>query len=163
MVPYWSLGFQVCRYDYPNLVEMEQVVEGVRSFGIPYDVQYGDIDYMDRQLDFTIDPISYVGLEDFVRKLQNEYEMKFMIILVQRLPTRHQLIKSFLFAQRTCFLRQVSCFWSDVLIHPPIFYKKVVDLWFLTRLFPLTNPTQPFKIGHLIHRMTVSSLKSIES
>ena len=51
--------FQVCRYDYPNMTEMTKVVEGVRSYGIPYDVQYADIDYMDRQLDFTIDPISY--------------------------------------------------------------------------------------------------------
>ena len=81
MVPYWSLGFQVCRYDYPNMTEMTKVVEGVRSYGIPYDVQYADIDYMDRQLDFTIDPISYPGLPDFTRKLQNEYNMRFVIIL----------------------------------------------------------------------------------
>ena len=81
MVPYWSLGFQVCRYDYPNMTEMTKVVEGVRGYGIPYDVQYADIDYMDRQLDFTIDPISYPDLPEFTRKLQNEYNMRFVIIL----------------------------------------------------------------------------------
>ena len=48
---------------------MKTVVEGVRDYGIPYDVQYADIDYMDRQLDFTIDPISYVGLEEYVKKV----------------------------------------------------------------------------------------------
>ena len=81
MVPYWSLGYQICRYDYPNLENMREVVEGVRSYGIPYDVQYGDIDYMDRQLDFTIDPISYPDLPAFVDKVRDEYQMRFVFIL----------------------------------------------------------------------------------
>ena len=81
MVPYWSLGFQICRYDYPNITEMKTVVEGVRSYGIPYDVQYGDIDYMERQLDFIVDPIRYDGLSEYVKTIQNEYEMKFVVIL----------------------------------------------------------------------------------
>ena len=81
MVPYWSLGFQICRYDYPNLDNMMEVVEGVREYGIPYDVQYGDIDYMERQLDFTVDPIRYKGLVDYVKTIQNDYEMNFVVIL----------------------------------------------------------------------------------
>ena len=82
MIPYWALGFQVCRYDYPNITEMIKVVEGVREYGIPYDVQYGDIDYMERQLDFTVDPIRYNGLVEYVTdKIKDEYQMKFIIIL----------------------------------------------------------------------------------
>ena len=77
MVPYWSLGFQVCKYGYNSLDEMKKVVNGVRAHGIPYDVQYGDIDYMDRQLDFTVDPLNYVGLDQFVNQLRNEWKMRF--------------------------------------------------------------------------------------
>ena len=33
------MKLQICRYDYPNLIEMKRVVEGVRGYGIPYDVQ----------------------------------------------------------------------------------------------------------------------------
>ena len=77
MVPYWSLGFQVCKYGYNSLDEMKKVVNGVRAYGIPYDVQYGDIDYMDRQLDFTVDPVNYVGLDEFVNQLRNDWKMRF--------------------------------------------------------------------------------------
>ena len=45
---------------------MIEVVEENRAIGIPYDTQYGDIDYMERQLDFTIDTRSYDGLLDKV-------------------------------------------------------------------------------------------------
>jgi len=41
------------------------------------DIQYSDIDYMDRQLDFTINETTYSGLEDFVRDLQATHSMKY--------------------------------------------------------------------------------------
>lgn len=44
-------------------------------------MQYGDIDYMDRKLDFTIDPINFAGLPDYVNKLKAE-GTRFVIILV---------------------------------------------------------------------------------
>lgn len=34
------------------------------------DVQYGDIDYMDEQRDFTISQENYAGLPDYVKQLQ---------------------------------------------------------------------------------------------
>ena len=76
MMPYWALGYQICKYGYPTITELKKVVEGMRSYGIPYDIQYGDIDYMDRQVDFTVDPINYVGLQDYVRKMREEYGMR---------------------------------------------------------------------------------------
>lgn len=76
LYPYWSLGFQICRYGYNSLDQMTKVVEENRAIGIPYDVQYGDIDYMERQLDFTIDIRSYNGLIDSVDKWRSEYNMR---------------------------------------------------------------------------------------
>ena len=81
MFPYWSLGFQLCRYGYNSLEAVQQVVEENRAFGMPYDVQYGDIDYMERQLDFTIDPKNFDGLTDFVHKIRTEYNMRYIAIL----------------------------------------------------------------------------------
>ena len=60
---------------------MIEVVEENRDIGIPYDTQYGDIDYMERQLDFTIDTRSYDGLLDKVKKWRKEYNMRFIPIL----------------------------------------------------------------------------------
>ena len=70
MPPYWSLGFQLCRYGYNSLAKVKETVKRMNDYDIPQDVQYGDIDYMNRQLDFTINPKTYKGLEDYVRELK---------------------------------------------------------------------------------------------
>uniref|UniRef100_A0A8B9FM50 alpha-glucosidase n=1 Tax=Amazona collaria TaxID=241587 RepID=A0A8B9FM50_9PSIT len=79
MPPYWSLGFQLCRYGYVNDSEIAQLVEEMKAAGIPYDVQYADIDYMERQLDFTIGT-RFAGLPALVNKIKEE-GMRFIIIL----------------------------------------------------------------------------------
>ncbi|NXF02875.1 MGA protein, partial [Smithornis capensis] len=79
MPPYWSLGFQLCRYGYSNDSEISQLVEEMKAAGIPYDVQYSDIDYMERQLDFTLGA-RFSGLPDLVNRIKAE-GMRFIIIL----------------------------------------------------------------------------------
>ena len=37
LFPYWSLGFQLCRYGYNSLEAVMEVVEENRAYGIPYD------------------------------------------------------------------------------------------------------------------------------
>nr|XP_057936355.1 sucrase-isomaltase, intestinal [Doryrhamphus excisus] len=76
---YWSLGFQLCRYGYANHQEIADLYEGMRTAGIPYDVQYADIDYMDRQLDFVLDP-EFSGLPTLVENMRKE-GMRFIFIL----------------------------------------------------------------------------------
>ncbi|XP_039263312.2 lysosomal alpha-glucosidase-like [Styela clava] len=68
--PYWSLGFQLCRYGYGSLKIVQETVQRMDSYGIPLDVQYGDIDYMDEQRDFTYDHTTYAGLPEYVKELQ---------------------------------------------------------------------------------------------
>ncbi|NXP60093.1 MGA protein, partial [Chloropsis cyanopogon] len=79
MPPYWSLGFQLCRYGYANDSEVAQVVEDMKAAQIPQDVQYVDIDYMDRNLDFTLSP-RFAGLPALINKIKAE-GMRFVIIL----------------------------------------------------------------------------------
>ncbi|NXD88637.1 MGA protein, partial [Halcyon senegalensis] len=79
MPPYWALGFQLCRYGYANDTEIAKLVEDMKAAGIPYDVQYADIDYMERQTDFTLSP-KFSGLPALVRKIQEE-GMRFILIL----------------------------------------------------------------------------------
>ena len=45
------------------------------------DVQYGDIDYMDEQRDFTYDHSTYAGLPEFVREMQASGK-HYVVILV---------------------------------------------------------------------------------
>ena len=84
MPPYWSLGFQLCRYGYNSLAKVKETVARMRQFDIPQDVQYGDIDYMDRQLDFTINPKTYQGLENYVREIKMD-GIRYITILVNKL------------------------------------------------------------------------------
>jgi len=81
MPPFWSLGFQLCRYGYENIENLTKVVDRMLASDIPYDVQYSDIDYMERQLDFTVDNVTYNGLPDYVRKLKDVNQMKYIVIL----------------------------------------------------------------------------------
>ena len=69
--PRWSLGFQLSRWGYDTLEKMEQVVEEMFDAKIPYDAQYGDIDYMDRKRDFTYDPVNFANLPEFIQDLHD--------------------------------------------------------------------------------------------
>nr|XP_046244835.1 maltase-glucoamylase, intestinal [Scatophagus argus] len=76
---YWSLGFQLCRYGYKNHQEIADLYEHMLEAGIPYDVQYADIDYMERQLDFVLDP-EFTQLPALVDRMREE-GMRFIFIL----------------------------------------------------------------------------------
>ncbi|XP_067946524.1 sucrase-isomaltase, intestinal-like [Watersipora subatra] len=80
MPPYWSLGFQLCRYGYKNTKDIQAAVNRTLDAGIPHDVQYADIDYMDGRKDFTVDPIHFHDMPAYFRKLQDDH-MKIIIIL----------------------------------------------------------------------------------
>lgn len=71
MPPYWGLGFHLCRYNYGSLNRTKEVWERTRQAGIPFDVQWNDLDYMDRNKDFTYDPDKFAGLPEFVRHLHS--------------------------------------------------------------------------------------------
>jgi alpha-glucosidase (family GH31 glycosyl hydrolase) len=59
LVPHWSLGFHNCRWGYENIGYVEEVVANYSAAEIPLQTQWLDIDYMDKYLDFTLDPASF--------------------------------------------------------------------------------------------------------
>ncbi|XP_051512453.1 sucrase-isomaltase, intestinal-like isoform X1 [Myxocyprinus asiaticus] len=77
---YWTLGFQLCRYGYANDQEIADLYNQMRAANIPYDVQYADIDYMERQMDFTLDKENFNGLPALVDRMRDE-GMRFIFIL----------------------------------------------------------------------------------
>ncbi|NWT71349.1 MGA protein, partial [Prunella himalayana] len=79
MPPYWSLGFQLCRYGYANDTEVSTLVDEMKAAQIPHDVQYVDIDYMERNLDFTLSP-RFAGLPALINRIKGD-GMRFIIIL----------------------------------------------------------------------------------
>ncbi|XP_038616574.1 maltase-glucoamylase, intestinal [Tachyglossus aculeatus] len=79
MPPYWALGFQLCRYGYQNDSEISDLYDEMVAAKIPYDVQYSDIDYMERQLDFTLSP-HFAGFPALIDRMKAE-GMRVILIL----------------------------------------------------------------------------------
>ena len=52
-----------------SLTNMEAAWQRTRDAGIPFDAQWGDIDIMDRALDFTVNPNEFSGLSEFAHNL----------------------------------------------------------------------------------------------
>lgn len=55
-VPYWALGFHLCRYGYWNLEGMKRVVDAMRKADIPLETIWSDLEYMDRKRNFVVSP-----------------------------------------------------------------------------------------------------------
>ncbi|XP_064615500.1 maltase-glucoamylase-like isoform X2 [Liolophura sinensis] len=91
MPPYWSLGFQLSRWHYGNLSVVKEVVDRNRKAGIPQDVQFGDIDYMFKKIDFTVDKDTYADLPEFVDDLHSMGQ-KYIVILDHALGANETIL-----------------------------------------------------------------------
>ncbi|GAB6030871.1 hypothetical protein CHUAL_007706 [Chamberlinius hualienensis] len=80
MPPYWSLGFQLSKWDYGNSSELKSVIDNMRNAKIPYDVQYSDIDYMDGKKDFTLSQEEFKDLPEIIQDI-HDYGQHYIVIL----------------------------------------------------------------------------------
>jgi alpha-glucosidase (family GH31 glycosyl hydrolase) len=55
VMPFWSMGYHQCRWGYRSADRLEEIVNKFRSYDIPLDVIWSDIDYMVDKEDFNID------------------------------------------------------------------------------------------------------------
>uniref|UniRef100_UPI003AAB1127 lysosomal alpha-glucosidase n=1 Tax=Centroberyx gerrardi TaxID=166262 RepID=UPI003AAB1127 len=77
---YWALGYHLCRWGYSTSNATWEVVKNMRNNGIPQDVQWNDIDYMEHFLDFTFDPANFATLPDLVKDL-HAHDQRYVMIL----------------------------------------------------------------------------------
>ncbi|XP_041960066.1 lysosomal alpha-glucosidase [Alosa sapidissima] len=80
MPVYWAMGYHLCRWGYKSSNATWDVVKTMRNYGMPQDVQWNDIDYMDGTRDFTFDPVAFATLPDLVKDL-HRHDQKYVMIL----------------------------------------------------------------------------------
>lgn len=68
--PKWAFGFQQSRWSYFSEEEVRNVAKKFRETGIPCDVIYTDIDYMDSYKVFTINKDKFPNYEGMVKDLK---------------------------------------------------------------------------------------------
>eukprot|EP00112_Aurelia_sp_Birch-Aquarium-sp1_P012332 Seg2594.1 transcript_id=Seg2594.1/GoldUCD/mRNA.D3Y31 product="Lysosomal alpha-glucosidase" protein_id=Seg2594.1/GoldUCD/D3Y31 len=78
--PYWGLGFNLCRWGYGTIARMEEVDKNMADNQIPLDVQWNDIEYMDKHLDFSYNKDKWGGLPQYVDNLHKKGMHYVMII-----------------------------------------------------------------------------------
>lgn len=80
LTPQWALGWHQCRWGYSNLAALKEVVTQYANNQLPLDVQWSDIDYLNKYRNFEVDPVNFAGLGDFVKELHGK-NMKYVPIL----------------------------------------------------------------------------------
>lgn len=82
MYPYWAFGFHQCRYGYQDVYEVAEVVANYSTAGIPLEVMWTDIDYMDRRQNFITDPERYPvsKMRDLITTLHSR-DQKYIVII----------------------------------------------------------------------------------
>ncbi|KAJ2611187.1 hypothetical protein H4S08_003272 [Coemansia sp. RSA 1365] len=81
-IPYWSLGFHNCRYGYKSTHEVNEVIANYTQAKIPLEVAWTDIDYMDRERDFTFNPANF-SLQEMRAQLDylHAHDQKMILII----------------------------------------------------------------------------------
>ncbi|MBZ0288995.1 MAG: DUF4968 domain-containing protein, partial [Anaerolineae bacterium] len=70
--PMWALGFQQCRFSYYPQDALTQIAREFRTRGIPCDVLYLDIHYMDGFRVFTWDKTHFPDLKKMIQELHRD-------------------------------------------------------------------------------------------
>lgn len=68
--PRWAFGFGQSRWSYMTADEVREVADQYEAAGIPLDMIYLDIDYMEDYKDFTINSKSFPNFPEFVKEMR---------------------------------------------------------------------------------------------
>jgi alpha-glucosidase len=77
--PFWTLGYQQCRYSYATEARVREIARLLREKKIPADTIYLDIDYQDGNAPFTVNRQSFPHFEKMINDLRDEH---FHVILI---------------------------------------------------------------------------------
>ncbi|XP_047134482.1 lysosomal alpha-glucosidase isoform X1 [Hydra vulgaris] len=134
MPPFWSLGFHLCRWGYNSVDNTKKVRDRMAANYIPQDVQWNDIDYMDKYLDFTIGE-NFSGLSDFVGLL-HEQGLHYVLMLDPAISNQQTGYPPYdIGVQKNIFVKNnkgeniIGEVWPGSTVFPDFFNPNVSSYW----------------------------------
>jgi len=127
MMPYWSLGFQQCRYGMRDVYEVAAVVANYSAANIPLEVMWTDIDYMELRKVFTLDPLRFpLGLMQELVQYLHSHQQKYVVMVDpavadQDYPGRNNGITADAFLKRDNGTLFRGVVWPGVTVFPDWF------------------------------------------
>ena len=73
MIPQWALGWNQCKWGYNTTDALRENIDNYKKYNLPLDTQWSDIDWMENYRDFTVDPVNFADLGDFVDELHGKH------------------------------------------------------------------------------------------
>ncbi len=141
--PLWAYGYGQSRWGYKNAADIRKVRESYRKLGIPLDMIYMDIDYMQDFKDFTINPERFPNFESFVKEMKDDGIRLIPIIdagvkIEKGYDVYEEGIKNDFFCKKEDGTPLVAAVWPGK-VHFPDFLNPAAREWFGDKYKVLTD------------------------
>ncbi|KAL3422797.1 glycosyl hydrolase family 31 protein [Phlyctema vagabunda] len=135
MMPYWSLGFQQCRYGYQDAYEVAEVIYNYSKAEIPLEVMWTDIDYMNLRQVFTLDPDRYpIDMMQAINHYLHDHDQKQILMVDPGLayidnPPYQRGAADDIFLKRDNGSYWLGVVWPGVTVFPDWFNSNIQKYW----------------------------------
>ncbi|KAH9904359.1 glycoside hydrolase family 31 protein [Xylariomycetidae sp. FL2044] len=163
MMPYWTLGFQQSKYGYWDVNQAAEVVANYSTAGIPLEVLWGDIDYMDYRQVFTLDPERFPlhKMRELVQTLHDRGQ-KYVMMLdpgihqVDNYSTYARGLKSDVFLKAEDGSPYCGVQWAGVVVWPD-WMKPETQTWWTNEILEFFDPETGLDVDGIWNDMNEAS------
>lgn len=141
--PMWAFGFGQSRWGYKTADDVRKVAKSYKEAGVPLDMIYMDIDYMQDFKDFTVNPERFPDFENFVKEMKAEGIRLIPIIdagvkIEKGYDVYEEGVKNGYFCKKEDGTNLVAAVWPGK-VHFPDFLNKEAAEWFGDKYKVLTD------------------------
>ena len=141
--PVWAFGYGQSRWGYKNAEDIREVNRRYKELGIPLDMIYMDIDYMQDYKDFTVNPERFPDFKKFVEEMRADGIHLIPIIdagvkIEDGYDVYEEGVKNGFFCKKEDGTNLVAAVWPGK-VHFPDFLNKEAAKWFGDKYKVLTD------------------------
>lgn len=132
---YWTYGFHQCKYGYQDVMMMAEVVYNYSQAGIPLETVWNDIDYMNLQQTWTVDPDRFPieKVQELVTYLHEHQQHYIMMVdppvSLNDSTSYNNGLDADVFIQYDNGTEFLSVMWPGVVSYVDFFHPNSQDFW----------------------------------